>query len=103
MPRWKELKRFCDRDGWELYKDTDHYFYRKTDDNGNIRLTKVSKGSGEIHSHMWREILKKQLQVTQEYFNSKIQLKLELCSLIWFVATPIACYGVVDYAMKNIF
>ena len=27
MPRWKELKRFCDRDGWELYKDTDHYFY----------------------------------------------------------------------------
>ena len=29
MPRWKELKRFCERDGWELYKDTDHYFYRK--------------------------------------------------------------------------
>lgn len=25
MPRWKELKRFCERDGWELYKDTDHY------------------------------------------------------------------------------
>lgn len=72
MPRWKELKRFCDRDGWELYKDTDHYFYRKTDDNGNIKLTKVSKGSGEIHPHMWKEILKKQLQVTQEYFNSKI-------------------------------
>jgi hypothetical protein len=22
MPSWKELKRFCDRDGWELYKDT---------------------------------------------------------------------------------
>lgn len=20
MPRWKELKRFCDRDGWELIK-----------------------------------------------------------------------------------
>ena len=64
MPRWKELKRFCDRDGWELYKDTD--------DNGNIKLTKVSKGSGEIRPHMWREILKKQLQVTQEYFNTKI-------------------------------
>ena len=27
MPKWKELKRFCDKDGWELYKDTDHYFY----------------------------------------------------------------------------
>ena len=48
MPRWKELKRFCERDGWELYKDTDHYFYRKIDDDGSIRMTKVSKGSGEI-------------------------------------------------------
>ena len=56
MPRWKELKRFCDRDGWELYKDTDHYFYRKMNDDGNIKLTKVSKGSGEIRPHMWREI-----------------------------------------------
>lgn len=72
MPSWKELKRFCERDGWELYKDTDHYFYRKTDDNGNIRRTKVSKGSGEIHGHMWKEILKKQLQVTIEYFNDMI-------------------------------
>ena len=72
MPGWKELKRFCDRDGWELYKDTDHYFYRKRDTNGNLRMTKVSKVSGEIHAHMWKEILKKQLQVTQEYFNSKI-------------------------------
>ncbi len=74
MPKWKELKRFCERDGWELYKDTDHYYYRKRDENGNIRLTKVSKGSGEIHQHMWKEILKKQLQVTQEYFNRKFQV-----------------------------
>ena len=42
------------------------------DENGNIRMTKVSKGSGEIHRAMWQMILKKQLQVTQEYFNSKI-------------------------------
>jgi hypothetical protein len=42
------------------------------DDSGNIRFIKVSKGSGEIHSRMWLEILNKQLQVTQEYFNSKI-------------------------------
>lgn len=72
MPRWKELKRFCDRDGWELYKDTDYYFYRKIEDNGNMKLKKVSKGSGEIHPHMWKENLKKQLQVTQECINSKI-------------------------------
>ncbi len=72
MPRWKELKRFCERDGWELYKDTDHYYYRKIDANGNIRMTKVSKGSGEIHRAMWQMILKRQLQVTQEYFNNMI-------------------------------
>lgn len=72
MPRWRELKGFCEKDGWELYKDTDHYLYRKTDEGGKIRMTKISKGFGEIHSKMWKEILKKQLQVTQEYFNSKI-------------------------------
>lgn len=72
MPNWKELKRFCERDGWELYKDTDHYFYRKVDSDGTIRRTKISKGSGEIKHFLWREILKKQLRVTQEYFNKKI-------------------------------
>ncbi len=72
MPSWRELKRFCDHDGWELYKDTDHYYYRKVDDNGNIRKTKVSRGSSEIHGHLWQQILKKQLQVTQEYFNDMI-------------------------------
>jgi len=60
MPKWKELKRFCDSDGWELYKQTDHSYYRKRDKNGNVRQTKVSQGSGEIHPHMWQTILKKQ-------------------------------------------
>lgn len=72
MPQWKELKRFCDRDGWELYKSTDHYYYRKIDVDGNVRQTKVSMGTGEIRGNLWREILKKQLQVDIEYFNSKI-------------------------------
>ena len=72
MPKWKELKRFCDRDNWECYKVTDHYFYRKSRPDGNILYTKVSKGSGEIGYHMWKEILNRQLKVTQEYFNSKI-------------------------------
>ncbi len=22
MPRWRELKGFCENDGWELYKET---------------------------------------------------------------------------------
>lgn len=72
MPRWKELKRFCDNDGWELYKDTNHYYYCKIDADGNLLRTKVSKGSGEIHTRLFQEILKKQLLVSKEYFNSKI-------------------------------
>ena len=69
MPSWKDLKRFCDRDDWELYKNTDHYFYRKDDEYGNPKYTKIAKGTGEIHGHLWNEILKKQLQVSKEYFN----------------------------------
>ena len=72
MPSWKELKRFCESDGWELYKDTDHYYYRKFDDDGNLKRTKVSRGSGEIPKRLWQEILKKQLQVSVEYFNEMI-------------------------------
>ena len=72
MPTFKELKRYCENDGWELYKDTDHYFYRKVLPNGDILRTKVSKGTGEINGNLWRRILKKQLQTTQEHFNKNI-------------------------------
>ncbi|MBQ6739080.1 MAG: hypothetical protein IJQ99_08705 [Synergistaceae bacterium] len=72
MPKWKELKRFCDNDGWICYKKTDHYYYRKILENGDILLTKISMGSGEISKYLWQEIRNRQLKVTQEYFNSKI-------------------------------
>lgn len=69
MPSWSELKRFLDRDGWELYRETDHFFFRKKTFDGSLLLTKVSKSSKEIPSNLWKHILKKQLRVTQEYFN----------------------------------
>lgn len=72
MPSWKELKRFCENDGWELYKDTDHYYYRKRDEDSKVRKTRVSKGSGEILKTLWQEILKKQLMISKEYFNKII-------------------------------
>jgi transposase-like protein len=72
MSTWKELKRFCEKDNWDLYKDTDHYYYRKIDKDGNILKTKVSKGTGEISKNLFNEILKKQLHVTKEEFNKKI-------------------------------
>ena len=72
MPSWRDLNRFCKNDGWELYKATDHDYYRKRDNNGMLRKTKVSRSSGEISRGLWKEILSNQLQVTKEYFNSKI-------------------------------
>ena len=72
MPSWRDLKRFCERDGWELFRNTDHYFYRKLGDDGVPKITKVSKGSSQINGALWNDILKKQLKVTKEYFNSKI-------------------------------
>jgi hypothetical protein len=72
VPSWKELKRYCDRDGWELYRETDHYFYRKILPDGTIYRTKISKGSGQIGPALWKEILKRQLHTTQEHFNSVV-------------------------------
>lgn len=72
MPSWKELKRYCENDGWILYKETDHFYYQKTLDDGSILRTKVSMGSGEIGNHLFQEILKRQLKTTKEEFNKKI-------------------------------
>jgi len=72
MPSWKDLKRFCERDGWEIYKDTDHYFYRKDDADG-LRLTKVSKGTGEIKGNLWLTILRKQLKVRIYYMKDTLE------------------------------
>ena len=72
MPSWRDLRRFCESDGWDLFKNTGDYYYRKEDMDGNIRRVKVSKGTGEIYGHLWKEILKKQLKVSMEYFNSKM-------------------------------
>jgi hypothetical protein len=72
MPSWRDLKRFCERDGWELYKKTDHWFYRKSMPDGTLKRTKVSMSTGEIKGHLWKEIIKKQLQVSEEYFHDKL-------------------------------
>lgn len=72
MPSWRDLKRFCENDDWELYKSTDHDFYRKIMPDGTIKRTKVSRGTGEIRGNLWETIRKKQLQVSKDYFNSKL-------------------------------
>ena len=54
MPRWKELDRYCLKNGWILYKSTDHNYYRKLNDDGTYLNAKVSRGSGEIPSRLWK-------------------------------------------------
>ena len=71
MPSWRDLKRFCERDGWELYKQTNHYYYRKRMRDGTLKRTRVSLGTGGIPRRVWSIILNKQLQVSLEYFNEK--------------------------------
>ena len=38
-------------------------------DNKDLKRTKISRGSKEIPRFLWKNILEKQLRVTQEYFN----------------------------------
>ncbi|MBT2602034.1 type II toxin-antitoxin system HicA family toxin [Bacillus sp. ISL-53] len=72
MPSWREIERFCRRDGWEEFKQKGHHIYFiKQMEDGTLKRTKVSRGTGEVRGHLWKEILKKQLQVTEEYFNDK--------------------------------
>lgn len=73
-PKFKDLKRFCDKDGWELYKDTDHWYYRKIRDDGQILRTKISRAvSKELSKSLWREILSKQLMITENEFWEKLK------------------------------
>jgi hypothetical protein len=70
LPRYRDLKRYCERTGWELFKTTDHYWYRKILDDGSILVTKVSMALGkEIPRHVWKYILTRQLRTTQAEFN----------------------------------
>jgi hypothetical protein len=68
----KDHKRFCENDGWELFKSTDHDHYRKTLSSGEIIYTRISRGSKQYSPSLFAEILKRQLRVTKEEFNSKI-------------------------------
>lgn len=72
MPKPKDLKRYCENNGWELLRVTDHYFYVKKEEDGSIKRVKVSMGSKEISKNLWKDILKNKLGITQEEFNKGI-------------------------------
>ena len=61
MPTWREIERFCRRDGWEIVKKKKkHNHYKKVMPDGHIKHTWVSRGTGKIKHHQWKEILNHQ-------------------------------------------
>lgn len=72
-PKFGDLKRYCDKNGWVLTRNTDHWYYEKVLSNGNVLQTKVSHATQkEIPGHLWKKILKNQLQITEKEFWNKL-------------------------------
>ncbi len=72
MPSWSDLESFLKRDNWVMVRQNGRdKIYEKTLPNGEILRTAVSKGTGEIGKGLFSRILKQQLRLDKEYFNSK--------------------------------
>ena len=68
-PKFKDLKRYCEKNGWVLVRDTNHWYYEKTPANGDVLSTKVSHAvHREIPGELWQRILRKQLHTTEQEF-----------------------------------
>jgi len=72
MPSWSDLESFLRRDGWILVRQNGRdKIYEKILPDGTVLRTAVSKVTGEIGKGLFNRILKQQLRVDKEYFNSK--------------------------------
>lgn len=68
-PKLADLKKFCENDGWDPKKKTDHWRYTKTLPDGRTLRTKVSFGSGEIGDPgLFAAILREQLDISEQEF-----------------------------------
>ncbi len=70
VPDKRDLKRFCEIDGWEETNPNspDHHRYRKTLDSGEILRTRVSHGRGAACDDpaLWHRIWRHQLGLESE-------------------------------------
>jgi hypothetical protein len=70
VPGKKDLRRFCELDGWEKAsaRSPDHDRYRKTLDNGDILRTRVSHERGPACDDpaLWNRIWRHQLGLSSE-------------------------------------
>ena len=68
-PKFGDLKRFCDKNGWVMIRNTDHWYYEKVLSDGTVLRTKISHAvSKEIPKNLWDRILRKQLYITESDF-----------------------------------
>ncbi|HQD40052.1 MAG: hypothetical protein GX766_08820 [Firmicutes bacterium] len=68
-PKYRDLKKYCEKNGWVMIRNTDHWYYEKVLADGTVLQTKVSHAvHKEIPSNIWKLILKKQLKISEEEF-----------------------------------
>jgi predicted RNA binding protein YcfA (HicA-like mRNA interferase family) len=71
MPSWSDLEHYLKRNEWKLVRQSGRdKIYEKTMPDGVIRRTAVSKSSSEIGKGLFSRILKQQLGIDKEEFNS---------------------------------
>ena len=66
MPKKSHVRKYLRRNGWVLFKDTDHEYYKKVS-GGVERVTKLSHGKGEVPPPVWHKMLK-QMGITESEF-----------------------------------
>ena len=68
MPRFADLKRYLEHDGWVEYgSGADHYKFMKVQADGSVLRTKVSRGlAKEIPPTLWLRIRKQQLGLASD-------------------------------------
>lgn len=71
-PKFKDLKKYCDKNGWVMIRNSDHWYYEKVLIDGTVLQTKIGHATyKEIPINVWRFILKNQLKITEkEFWNS---------------------------------
>lgn len=68
-PTFGDLKRYCEKTGWVLVRNTDHWYYEKLLPDGTLLRTRVSHAvHREIPRGLWSKILKNQLRISEEEF-----------------------------------
>jgi len=71
MPSWSDLEHYLKRNEWKLVRQSGKdKIYEKTMPDGVIRRTAVSKSSSEIGKGLFSRILKQQLGIDKQEFNS---------------------------------